>query len=199
VTGSAAEHVNVVVGLGEAGAEASVPVERVRRSHVGEHLPGTIGGGHFTWDALVGPDVTAASLARPGLDVVLLETPLGLSVPEPGIRDAVKRTLLLRVEDGTDPERVHRFEQELAGMPRHIGAIRNWSLARVLPNPSGWTHAWEQEYADLDGLRVDYMRHPYHWAVIDRWFDPEHPDRIVDPALAHVFCATESSILAWRI
>jgi hypothetical protein len=193
--------VRIVIGLGEAGAEGSVPAagaSGVRRSHVGAHLPGTVGGGAFTWDALVDDDVTAAALARPGLDVVMLETPLAAELAEPGLRDAVKRTLLLRVEDGTDSGHVHRFEAELAAMPRHIPAIRNWSLARVMPNPSGWTHAWEQEYRDLDGLRVDYMRAPYHWAVVDRWFDPEHPDRIVDPVLAHVYCATATSILSWR-
>ena len=128
----------------------------------------------------------------------MLEAPLASALPEPDIRDAIKRTLLLRVRERYRGALVGRFEDELAGMPRHIPAIRNWSLARLVANPSGWTHAWEQEYADLDGLRVDYMRAAYHWGVVDRWFDPEHPDQIVDPVLAHVYCAAVSSILAWR-
>ena len=68
-------------------------------------------------------------------------------------------------------------------------SIRSWALSGVDQErtPSRWTHAWEQEYATLDGLRRDYMLHPYHWAGVDRWFDPEMPDRIVELDLVHVF------------
>ena len=51
-----------------------------------------------------------------------------------------------------------------------------------------WTHVWEQRYDALDGLMGDYMMHPYHWARVDRWFDPESPDWIVDTHLCHSFC-----------
>jgi hypothetical protein len=59
----------------------------------------------------------------------------------------------------------------------------------------GWTHVWEQEYADLAGLQQDYMRSPFHWAVVDSWFDPEGPSCIVEAGFLHLFYETQTSIL----
>src|SRR3990172_2406861 len=85
-----------------------------------------------------------------------------------------------------------------AAMPDYIPAIRNWHIARVNGtqgreaaaqraagerSQSGWTHVWAQEFEKLDDLEIDYMVHTYHWAVVDRWFDPESPERIVAPRL----------------
>jgi hypothetical protein len=61
---------------------------------------------------------------------------------------------------------------------------------------SGWTHVWAQEFDALEGLQSDYMLHPYHWATVDRWFDPESGERIVATELAHVFCTMPGSVLA---
>ena len=82
-------------------------------------------------------------------------------------------------------------------MPYYIPAIRNWQLSRAeeATGARRWTHVWEQEYADAGGLMGPYMMHPYHWARIDRWFDPECPDRIVDARLCHSFCAMKASVL----
>ena len=122
-------------------------------------------------------------------------------MPEPGLTDCVKRTLLLRVRPGAPARHVEQLEADLAAMPVHIAAIRNWSLGRVDPSlhPSTWTHVWEQEYRTLDGLAVDYLASPYHWGWVDRWFDPEIPEHIVDVRLAHVFKPAEASILAWDV
>ena len=75
-------------------------------------------------------------------------------------------------------------------MPEHISTIRSWRLSRLAgtgTHRERWTHAWEQEYETLDGLQRDYMLHPFHWAGVDRWFDPEMPNRIVELDLVHVF------------
>jgi hypothetical protein len=55
---------------------------------------------------------------------------------------------------------------------------------------------WEQEYADVDGVRVAYLQHPYHWSGVDRWFDPEMPCAIVRPKLAHMFRWVDRPIVA---
>ena len=39
------------------------------------------------------------------------------------------------------------------------------------------------------------MSSPYHWGVIEKWFDPTFPERIVDTRLAQVFYDVESSLL----
>jgi hypothetical protein len=107
----------------------------------------------------------------------------------------VKRTLLLRVEAEAPAARVARFERELAAMPDHVLAIRNWHLARVHDPRGHWTHVWVQEFERLEGLLVDYMIDPYHWAYVDRWFDPESSERVVAPDFAHVACALPQSVL----
>jgi len=38
--------------------------------------------------------------------------------------------------------------------------------------------------------------YPYHWGHIDRWFNPECADWIVDTYLCHTFCAFESGPLS---
>ena len=49
----------------------------------------------------------------------------------------------------------------------------------------------------MRGLQEDYMLSPYHWGLVDGWFDPECPQRIVDTHLAHVFCPAATTVLGW--
>ncbi|MFI0350720.1 Dabb family protein [Actinomadura sp. 9N407] len=156
----------------------------------GPDLPGSIRGLGTSWDFSA---EQAPSLA-PGVDAVALAPIASGHVPLRGAR--VKRTLLLTVHEGTPQAVVERFENDLLAMPVHIGTIRSWALSRVDQqlSPSAWTHAWEQEYDDEDGLGP-YLLHPYHWTYIDRWFDPESPGSIVHPQPAHVLrWATEPVI-----
>lgn len=110
----------------------------------------------------------------------------------------VKRTLALTVRDGVPDRDIRRFERSLIAMPDHIREIRSWSLSRVDPARSTgpWTHVWEQEYTDIDGVRVAYLQHPYHWTGVDRWFDAEMPCAIVQPKLAHLFRWVDRPIVA---
>lgn len=109
----------------------------------------------------------------------------------------VYRALLLSVHPGTSAAMVARFERETLAMPRYIQAIRGWRLGRVqqAQGSQAWTHVWEQRYERVEGLLGPYMLHPYHWAHVDRWFDPESQDWIVDPQLCHSFCRIEGDAL----
>lgn len=102
----------------------------------------------------------------------------------------VYRTLLLRVVPGTDRDTVTSFENELATMPRYVKSITAWQLSRVdhAVGTSAWTHVFEQEFTDVSGLMGPYLMHPFHWAVVDRWFDPECPEVIVRERVCHSFC-----------
>lgn len=167
-----------------------------------------LGAGHLTWD-LVFPDRETAEVARKSelwTDVLLpaleehctswsalgLDT-IGAGAREPGIAGGVKRTALFRLLPGVDPEVEAEFARDTLAMPAHIASIRNWRLSRAIPldwdatDGAPWDFVWEQEYADLDGLSVDYMVHPHHWAHVDRWFDLESGAQVVDPALCHAF------------
>jgi Stress responsive A/B Barrel Domain len=157
----------------------------------GPDLPGSTGPLRMTWD-VAAEDLRSVWPGLPsGADIVPLIPVVADHVPFAGAR--VKRTLLLRVRPGTPDATVRRFEAELAAMPRHITSIRSWALSRTT---GAWTHVWEQEFADLDGLTGEYLRHPYHWTCVDRWFDSESPRHIVEPAIAHLFRWAEGPVLS---
>jgi len=165
------------------------------------NLPGSWGAGDYTWDSARGASASAELESLPGVVRVdaVRYTPIGGGLRNPAMTQGVKRTLLLRVWPGTEAARVERFEQELLQMPHYMAGIRNWSLGRCeSSNESGsaWTHVWQQEFADAADLLGEYLMHPYHWAWVDRWFDPEHPDRIVDGILSHAFCPMAGPVLA---
>ncbi len=119
----------------------------------------------------------------------------------PELRDGVQRTLLVRVEPTVARDVVDRFEADVAAMTDYIDAICNSSLSHVdaVHGARGpeWTHVWEQEFDDLDGLTGPYMMHGYHWAHVDTWFDPQSPRQIVDPVLIHAACALRRSVLSY--
>jgi hypothetical protein len=109
----------------------------------------------------------------------------------------VYRALLLRVSPHTSADTVARFEHDLLSMPRYVPAITAWQLSRVT-DPVGatpWTHVFEQAFTNLDGLMGPYLMHPIHWAVVDRWFDPECPDVIIRDRVCHSFCEMRSPVL----
>lgn len=109
----------------------------------------------------------------------------------------VYRALLLRVSPGTPADAVARFEAELLSMPRYVDTILAWQLSRVIAaeGSTAWTHVFEQEFTDVDGLMGPYLMHPIHWAVVDRWFDPECTDVIVRDRVSHSFCLHPAPVL----
>lgn len=161
-------------------------------------LPGTFEGGdliaHFRH-----ANGAADILADPAVahvDGATYES-IGGGGEEPGLQGGIYRCLLLAVNPEATEAQVRQLEAETLAMPRYIKSIRNWRLSRVTQaiGTRAWTHVWEQEYADLGGLLGPYMTNPYHWARVDRWFDPECPEHIVDTRLCHSFCALPRSIL----
>jgi hypothetical protein len=115
----------------------------------------------------------------------------GVATRASGSTGTVYRTLLLRTVPGTAIDTIARFEDELRSMPRYVNTIIAWQLSRVdeAIGTSQWTHVFEQEFTDVDGLIGPYLMHPIHWAVVDRWFDPECPEVIVRDRVCHSFCA----------
>lgn len=144
--------------------------------------------GEFT-DVLHDPAVTRVNGASYTGNPVRTDWSLG-----PG---TVCRTLLLRVAPGTDDATVARFEDDLRLMPRYVRTITAWQLSRVekATGDSTWTHVFEQEFTDVDGLIGPYLVHPIHWGHVDRWFDPECPDVIVRDRVCHSFCRADHAVL----
>lgn len=182
-------------------ARATTPL----RSVVQETLPGSRNGGdilvHLRFAAEDqcdrATDDLAAVLADPSVGRVngvgYEGTPVRCG-EKPG---TVYRALLLRVQPDTPEGTVARFERELSSMPRYLPTIRAWQLSRVSAavGTSSWTHVFEQEFADVEALIGPYLMHPVHWAVVDRWFDPECPDVIVRDRVCHSFCPIADPVL----
>lgn len=185
-------------------------VPTLRASHAGVHLPTVVappgmGAGAITWDLVLDADapitpgdVLAHEAAHRLAGAVTVVTEVGLDpIAAAGVAlegPRIKRTLLCTVRPGAPPESVARFEADLAEMPAHIHTIRSWALSRTTGR-TRFTHAWEQEYATLDGLTGEYMLHPFHWTTVDAWFDPEVPDHVVDPVLAHLYAEYPGPVL----
>ncbi|GAB99140.1 hypothetical protein GONAM_07_00610 [Gordonia namibiensis NBRC 108229] len=114
-----------------------------------------------------------------------------------GPSPTVYRTLLLRVDETAPAAEVDRFENATLAMPDHLSGIRAWQLSPVIRarGASTWTHVWEQEFADVDALTGQYMMHPVHWGLVDRWFDPECPDRIISDRVCHSYCRLRAPVI----
>jgi len=179
----------------------------IQSSRAEVHLPGVVappglGAGAITWecvtdrsarDLLGHPAVFAALRGSAEVETAVTLLPLASGFVETA-PPVVKRTLLLRVRPDASESAGERFEADLAAMPEHISTIRSWRLSRVAAagdDRARWTHAWEQEYASLDGLTGEYMTNPFHWTTVDAWFDAEVPDHIVEAELAHLFTARD--------
>lgn len=198
---AASERDRIVDGLRSA-ASASDAVRQV----VQLTLPGSRNGGdilaHLRFDSAAQWQC-AAPLFRTIVRDAAVSRVSGVDYPGTPVRESdsagtVYRTLLLRVQPDTDEATVARFEQELSMMPRYVPAIRAWQLSRVTEaiGPTAWTHVFEQEFCDVDGLLGPYLMHPIHWAVVDRWFDPETTDVIIRDRVCHSFCDLPGVVLS---
>ena len=120
-------------------------------------------------------------------------------VTAPDLKDGVYRTLFLRFLDGAAEASERRLAEDLSHMQDYVPEILNWA-ANPVHRARGAQPAqfvWEQEFADLAGLRGPYMASPHHWGCVDAWFDPEMPQRIVDEAsLRHSASRLKASVMA---
>jgi Stress responsive A/B Barrel Domain len=170
-------------------------------------LPGSRNGGdvlvHLRFDSrnqwLSAADDFAAVLRDTAIAHINGATYSGTPIRNGDGAGTVYRALLLRVLPDTHPGTLARFEDELSSMAQYIPAIRAWQLSRVddAIGTSQWTHVFAQEFSDVDGLMGPYLMHPIHWAVVDRWFDPECPDVIIRDRVCHSFCHCDNAFLTW--
>lgn len=106
---------------------------------------------------------------------------------------AIYRTALFHAFREPTEERLARFTAETIAMPGRMPFIRSWALGKVTLawGRFAWDVVWEQGYDVLTDLTGNYMNHPSHWGQVDRWFDPEHPEWLIDPGLCHAFCRND--------
>ena len=188
-----------------AAARAGAAATMARHQLVEPTLPGVRNGGdilvHLRFDSedqwrSVKADFTA-TLSDAAITRVNGASYSGDATSSSAATGTVYRALLLRVLPGTTADTIARFEDELRLMPCYVKTITAWQLSPVneAVGTSEWTHVFEQEFTDVGGLMGPYLMHPIHWAVVDRWFDPECPDVIIRDRVCHSFCAITDSVL----
>jgi hypothetical protein len=199
----------------EAALNGAAKAPSVVRSMLNPTMPGVYNGGDYIWhlqfadeaayrawlaDANGGKATDAALNDK--AQVKLAESAAyegGRSGSKPGrLNKGAYRTLFLSVNKAPNPEAVALFDAETYEMGTYIHTIKNWQVSRVKEAGGSrpWTHVWEQEYEDISGLHGAYMLHPHHWGHIDRWYDPECPDFMIDTFLCHTFCPFDGSMIA---
>lgn len=162
------------------------------RSQAGFHEGYSFMPGQMTWDIATAPDVSIDTLlaALPAgaqlTDAIDLGETLGSGVREPGIA-GIKRTILLQATPTLDAEQLAALELVTDETPHFITDLRNWRFSRVARSHGStpWTHCIEQEVFDAAVFMTSYLNHPYHWALVDRYFHPEGHERS-----AVAFCHT---------
>ena len=206
---SATERQRVEAALDEAAGSS----EQVLRARLRPTEPGAVNGGDLVWHVQFAGEAAYQAFTRQAgwraVDEALTSSAVShvdsaayqqgtLGLRDPAIRNGVHRTLLFAIRPHTPAEKVARFEAEMREMPRYLPVIRNWNFSRVTEASGArpWTHVWEQEFEDAAGLNGPYMMHPIHFGSIDRWFDTQSHDWIVDPQLCHTLCAFADSMLA---
>ncbi|WP_181008511.1 Dabb family protein [Sphingomonas montanisoli] len=179
-------------------------------NYVGDGLPVSFNGGDKVWHTHFANE---AAWVASGIDAVLdaIEAdPIvqqldaaayavsRFSVPQPALANGVYRALFLSFFKTVDPAIEKQFGDEVAAMPDYIDTIVNWALNPVVKarGAKRWHYVWEQEYASLDGLRGLYMSSAYHWGHVDRWFDCEMPEFMVDDRLCHSASTLTNSVMA---
>jgi len=176
-------------------------------------LPNVYNGGDYIWHLQFADEaayrkwqadagkVLDAALADPS-QVKLAESAAyegGRGGSKPGgLNKGAYRTLFLSANTAPNEAAVAKFDAETYMMGVYIHTIKNWQVSRVKESGGSrpWTHVWEQEYEDISGLHGAYMLHPHHWGHIDRWYDPECTDYMIDTFLCHTFCNFDGSMIA---
>lgn len=175
------------------------------RSVVEPTLPGSRNGGDILVHAQFDSEQSWGQI-RPALEALLADVRIvhvdGVDYQtdstEVGSPGTVYRTLLLAVQPETPAPVVAQFESDLLLMPRYVSTITAFALTHPTNTcgASRWTHVFEQEFTDEAGIMGAYLMHPIHWAVVDRWFDPECPEFIIRARVCHSYCAIVEPVLA---
>jgi len=116
--------------------------------------------------------------------------------PKPMI-DGVKRTILLKVRDDASAEGIHTMEQVLVEWVQQLPEMAAWSLSRVARSsgPVQWSHCYEQEFTNASAVLGSYLNHPFHWAVVDRYFHPEGHEQVANVFFHSIHAISESILV----
>ncbi|MFA5494932.1 MAG: Dabb family protein [Porticoccaceae bacterium] len=151
-------------------------------------------------DGAAVPDrMILASLPGPAVidEVVAPALPIAWGHEPRALTDGVKRTILLKVRDDASPEEIATLEQALIEWAQQLPEMACWSLSRVAATTGSvpWSHCYEQEFTVASAVLGSYLNHPFHWAVVDRYFHPEAHQQAADRFFHSVRAAAKSLLV----
>jgi hypothetical protein len=142
----------------------------------------------ITWDLLLEKNATPDQYSNLLPEGAILDEYIGLGEciawgsSTADLSRGVKRTILFDLHAHVLADEVKQLEQVLAQWAQQLKQIANWSLSKV-HSASGaiqWTHCFEQEFTDPEAILNDYLNHPFHWSVADRYFHAEAPEAVAN-------------------
>ncbi len=91
----------------------------------------------------------------------------------------LRRFEMYKMRDGTSAETVAELEDVLRGCGKYIPQVLHSVVGRNLTD-TNVDMVWEQAYESRETYYEQYMRHPYHICVFDRYLLPDSPGRVVE-------------------
>lgn len=107
------------------------------------------------------------------------------------------RLLIFRAYEDTPQELVEKMERTIIKFPDYVPQIANAKLAKIVETTgtNEWNYAFDVDYEQVTDYFGWYLGTPYHWAYIDRFFEPSSDEFFIDPHLCSVYCAQERALL----
>ncbi len=111
---------------------------------------------------------------------------------------ACHRILIFHVLPDTPEELIRKMEETIVRFPDYVPGMVNCKIAKVVESSGSmeWNYAFDVDFEQPDDYFGWYLHTPYHWAYIDRYFEPSSSEFFVDPHLCSVYCPSDSAFLS---
>jgi len=91
----------------------------------------------------------------------------------------LRRFEMYKMRDGVPAETVAELEEILRGCGKYIPQVLH-SVVGSNTTDAGVDMVWEHAYESPETYYEQYMRHPYHICVFDRYLLPDSPARVIE-------------------
>ena len=107
------------------------------------------------------------------------------------------RVLIFEIIPDAKPEHLEKMERIMPDMCLYIPGLLNCKLAKVdeYSGTMKWGYAFECDYDDPMTFLTNYNYRPYHWANVDKFFEPACTEWVADPNLCTPYIAAETAFL----
>ena len=114
-----------------------------------------------------------------------------------GQQAACHRVLIFEIVPDADPAAIEKMEKIMPDMCNYIPGLINCKLAKVVETTGtmNWGYAFECDFDDPMTFLTNYNYRPYHWANVDKFFEPSCAEWVADPNLCTPYIAADGAFL----